>query len=226
MEYINKMNKIPKIIHYIWIGGEIPLKVRAVIESNQKFFSDYDVKIWTEDNIPSLNDFAQRAFNEKKWAFVSDYLRFVILKEYGGIYLDTDMEVLKPLDDLLENSFFSGWDRTGKYVYAGIIGANPNNKYINDIVEKYNNITVSLYPTSPKIMTNCYDKHNEKESLIILESKYFYPLLDGEKVTQKSLEFAYTNHLWHESWRKYVWLRRLLRRIGLMKIYHRLRGVL
>ena len=211
---------IPKIIHYIWLGGEIPQKVQQVIENNQKFFIDYEVKIWTEDNMLPLNDFAQRAYKEKKWAFVSDYLRFVILKEHGGIYLDTDMEVLKSLDDLLEHSFFSGWDRTGRYVYAGIIGANPNNKYVNDIVESYDNITVDSYPTSPQIMTNCYDKYKDEDSLVILESKYFYPLLDGEEATQKALEFAYTNHLWFESWRSFVPLRRLLRRIGFMKIYH------
>ena len=211
---------IPKIIHYIWLGGEIPLNVQEIIKNNQKFFSNYEVRIWTEENIPPLNDFAQRAFKEKKWAFVSDYLRFVILKEHGGIYLDTDMEVLKSLDDLLEHSFFSGWDRTGRYVYAGIIGANPNNKYVNDIVESYDNITVDSYPTSPQIMTNCYDKYKDEDSLVILESKYFYPLLDGEEATQKALEFAYTNHLWFESWRSFVPLRRLLRRIGFMKIYH------
>jgi len=211
---------IPKIIHYIWLGAEIPLNVQEIIKNNQKFFSNYEVRIWTEENIPPLNDFAQRAFKEKKWAFVSDYLRFVILKEHGGIYLDTDMEVLKSLDDLLEHSFFSGWDRTGRYVYAGIIGANPNNKYVNDIVESYDNITVDSYPTSPQIMTNCYDKYKDEDSLVILESKYFYPLLDGEEATQKALEFAYTNHLWFESWRSFVPLRRLLRRIGFMKIYH------
>lgn len=217
---------IPKIIHYIWIGSEIPKNIEAQIKKNYKFFKGYEVKIWTKENMPKLNEFAKRAYEEKQWAFVSDYLRFVILREHGGIYLDTDMDVLKPLDDLLNQPFFSGWDRTGKYVYAGIVGVEANHIYISAIVEKYNEIVIGLYPTSPEIMTKCYNEYEEKEFLSILDSKYFYPLLDGERVTQKALEFAYTNHLWHESWRKYVWLRRLLRRIGLMKIYHRLRGVL
>jgi len=216
---------IPKIIHYIWIGGEIPKNIEAQIKKNSKFFKGYEVKIWTEENMPKLNEFAKRAYEEKQWAFVSDYLRFVILREYGGIYLDTDMDVLKPLDDLLNQPFFSGWDRTVKYVYAGIVGVEAKHIYISTIVEKYNEIAIGLYPTSPEIMTVCYNEYEEKESLNILDSKYFYPLLDGERITQKALEVAYTNHLWHESWRKYVWLRRLLRRIGFMQIYHKLRGI-
>jgi len=211
---------IPKIIHYIWVGGEIPKKIQSIIDKNSKFFQDYEIKIWTEVNIPKLNTFAQRAYDEKQWAFVSDYLRFKILEEFGGIYLDTDMEVLKPLDDLLDSSFFSGWDRRNKYVYAGIIGSEPKNEYIANILENYNNIDNFSYPTSPEIMTECYRRYDKKERLMILDSPYFYPLLDGEKPSETSLKYAYTNHLWYESWRNYVPLRRFLRRIGFMKIYH------
>jgi len=211
---------IPKIVHYIWIGSEIPNNIKVVIEKNSKFFEAYEVKIWTEKNMPKLNAFAQRAYNDKQWAFVSDYLRFYILQQYGGIYLDTDMEVLKPLDDLLGSSFFSGWDRRNKFIYAGIVGAEQGNAYIGTVVGAYNHIDNKSYPTSPEVMTLCYEKYKEKEKLNILSSKYFYPLLDGESATKKLLEYAYTNHLWFESWRKHVWLRRVLRRVGLMKLYH------
>ena len=211
---------IPKIIHYIWVGSKIPESIQNIIKTNNEFFYEYEVKIWTEENMPKLNTFAQRAYDEKRWAFVSDYLRFTILYQEGGIYLDTDMAVLKPLDDLLDNSFFAGWDRTGNYVYAGIIGVKPKNEYIKNILESYNNIDDQLYPTSPKIMTECYRKYDKKETLRILDSSCFYPLLDGEKPSEKLLEDAYTNHLWHESWRSYVPLRRMLRRLGLMKVYH------
>ncbi|MCK5789072.1 MAG: hypothetical protein KAH32_08730, partial [Chlamydiia bacterium] len=195
---------IPKIIHYIWVGSKIPESIQNIIETNNEFFQEYEVKIWTENNIPELNAFAQRAYNEEKWAFVSDYLRFEILQKYGGIYLDTDMEVLKSLDDLLMYQCFAGWDRTDKFVYAGIIGAEPNNEYIGNIVESYNEIDNKLYPTSPEIMTDCYANYHKQEALNILSSQYFYPLLDGEKSTELSLKYAYTNHLWHESWRKFV----------------------
>jgi len=211
---------IPKIIHYIWVGSEVPEHIQAIIDKNNDFFTEYEVKIWTENNIPKLNTFAQRAYDEKKWAFVADYLRFVLLQKYGGIYLDTDMDVLKSLDDLLGNSFFSGWDRRGKDVYTGIIGTKAKHPYIDNIIKKYNTIEDSLYPTSPEIMTECYIDYDKKETLNILPSPYFYPLLDGEKATKDLLKDAYTNHLWHESWRTYVPLRRMLRRVGFMKIYH------
>ncbi len=211
---------IPKIIHYIWVGSEIPDHIQTIIDKNNRFLKEYEINIWTEKNMPKLNAFAQHAYDEKRWAFVSDYLRFILLQKYGGIYLDTDMEVLKSLDDLLDNHCFSGWDRRGTYVYAGIIGAEVNNAYISHIVEHYNHISDKLYPTSPEVMTECYNNYNKKETLTILPSKYFYPLLDGEKFTQSAIADAYTNHLWAESWRSYVLLRRMLRHIGLMKIYH------
>jgi len=214
------MNKIPKTIHYIWVGSEIPQHISEQIEKNSQFFQDYTVKIWTEENIPPLNAFAQQAYDEKRWAFVSDYLRFYILYHEGGIYLDTDMDVLKALDDLLENSLFSGWDRSSKYVYAGIIGTQKKDPYIKNILEQYNQIDKGLYPTSPEVMTKCYYQYKERKRVTILNSCYFYPLLDGERMTKTALTYAYTNHLWHESWRSYVPLRRFLRRIGLMKLYH------
>lgn len=211
---------IPKIIHYIWVGSQIPDNIVKQIEKNSQFFSEYTTKIWTEKNMPPLNAFAQKAYEDKKWAFVSDYLRFYILYHEGGIYLDTDMDVLKPLDNLLGKTFFSGWNRRGREVYAGIIGTIKKHSYIKDILEAYEEIESGRYPTSPEIMTQCYEKYEDKEYLFILDSRYFYPLLDGERANEELLKDAYTNHLWHESWRNYVPLRRFLRRVGVMRIYH------
>lgn len=214
------MNYIPKIIHYIWVGSKVPENILHQIEKNNQFFSEYTIKLWTEENMPKLNAFAQQAYADKKWAFVSDYLRFVILYEEGGIYLDTDMDVLRSLDDLCDHTFFAGWNRTGREVYAGIIGTHAKHPYLKNILEAYENIPKGEYPTSPEIMTQCYHVYPQEDTLTIMPSGYFYPLLDGERVTQKRLKDAYTNHLWHESWRSYVPMRRFLRRIGVMKVYH------
>ena len=90
------MSRIPKVIHYIWLGSEIPKKVQRVINKNQQFFQGYKIKIWTEDNIPPLNRFARYVYAEKKWAFVSDYLRFYIFYKEGGISsgMDSNKESL------------------------------------------------------------------------------------------------------------------------------------
>ena len=215
------MNKIPKVIHYIWLGGKIPPKIQKVIDNNSQFFIDYEVKIWTEENMPPLNAFAQQAYNEQKWAFVSDYLRFYILYQEGGIYLDTDMEVLKSLNELLSAKCFSGWDRRGEYIYAGIIGSEAKHDYLKSILKYYDEVEHGVYPTSPEIMTASYSAYEKKENIGLYESKYFYPLLDGEKATQESLEDAYTNHLWFESWRNFVGLRQFLRRVGVIPLYHK-----
>jgi len=211
---------IPRKIHYIWVGSAIPSHVQQIIDSNSLLLEGYEVIIWTEENMPKLNAFARRAYEDKKWAFVSDYLRFYILYYEGGIYLDTDMEVLKPLDDLNSWKFFAGWSRTHKYIETAIVGTESRNECIRNILERYNTMKGEAYPTSPEILTECYRGYHKKEELCILESEYFYPLLDGEKPSKQLLEKAYTNHLWHESWRSYVPLRRFLRRIGAMKLYH------
>jgi len=170
--------------------------------------------------MPPLNTFAKNAYALKKWAFVSDYLRFVILYKEGGIYLDTDMDVIRSLDDLLINDFFSGWNRGGTDIYTGIIGATAKNPCIRNILVYYDSLDGTIYPTSPQILTECYHSMKNQKELKIFESVYFYPLLDGEIATEKRLKHAYTNHLWHESWRLYVPLRRILRRLGIIKFYH------
>ena len=95
---------IPKKIHYCWFGrNEIPEKTLRCIESWKKYCPDYEIIQWNEDNydinkIPYMKD----AYKEKKWAFVSDYARLDVIYQYGGIYLDTDVELVNSLDDLLE----------------------------------------------------------------------------------------------------------------------------
>ena len=66
---------IPKIIHYIWLGSKLPKKIQNLINANNEILKDYEIKIWTDENMPKLNKFAKQAYKDKKWAFVSDYLR-------------------------------------------------------------------------------------------------------------------------------------------------------
>ena len=93
---------IPKVIHYCWFGGN-PLPNIAVkcINSWKKYFPDYEIIEWNESNFDLFScDYCREAYDAKKWAFVSDYARFKILYEHGGVYFDTDVEVIKSMDDI------------------------------------------------------------------------------------------------------------------------------
>ena len=103
---------IPKIIHYCWFGRN-PLPELAVkcIASWRKYLPDYEIREWNEDNFDvNIIPFTAEAYRQKKYAFVSDYARFWILYRYGGIYFDTDVEVIKPLDDIIQNGNFMGFE--------------------------------------------------------------------------------------------------------------------
>ena len=101
---------IPKVIHYCWFGGNPqPDAAKKCINSWKKYFPDYEIKEWNESNFDlTCCDYVEEAYQAKKWAFVSDYARFWILYQYGGLYFDTDVEVIKPMDDLLEKGPFMG----------------------------------------------------------------------------------------------------------------------
>lgn len=101
---------IPKIIHYCWFGqGELPPLAKKCIASWRKFFPDYEIKEWNEDNFDvHAIPYTAQAYKHKKYAFVSDYARFKILYENGGIYFDTDVEVIKSMDDILTKGSFFG----------------------------------------------------------------------------------------------------------------------
>ena len=103
---------IPKIIHYCWFGRS-PLPPLAIkcIESWRKYLPDYEIKEWNEDNFDvNIIPYTAEAYAQKKYAFVSDYARFWILYKYGGIYFDTDVEVIRPLDDIIARGGFMGFE--------------------------------------------------------------------------------------------------------------------
>lgn len=112
---------IPKIIHYCWFGrNPLPLLAVKCIESWKRYFPDYEIREWNEDNFNvNMIPYTREAYEAKKYAFVSDYARFYILYYYGGLYFDTDVEVIKPMNDIIERGAFMGCERaeTGWYLY-------------------------------------------------------------------------------------------------------------
>lgn len=132
---------IPRIIHYCWFGGkELPEQAIMCIESWRKYCPGYIIKEWNESNF-DLNacDYVREAYQEKKWAFVSDYARFKLLYEYGGVYFDTDVELIASIDDIIDNGPFFGME--GKRVAAGLgMASDPGHRVYKEILDLYEGI--------------------------------------------------------------------------------------
>src|SRR5690606_25049094 len=108
---------IPKVIHYCWFGkGELLTLAKKCIASWKHYMPTYEIKEWNENNFDvNMIRYTKEAYKNKKYAFVSDFARFYILREYGGVYLDVDVEIIKPLDDLLDNNeAILGCERIGQ----------------------------------------------------------------------------------------------------------------
>lgn len=159
---------IPKIIHYCWFGGKsIPLETKVLIYQWHKLMPDYEIRCWSEDNF-DINSvlWVRQAIQHKKWAFVADYVRLYALYNFGGIYMDTDVQVFKPYDKFLKYSFFSsieihdcfniegksllnddnlpkkiGSTIPGLGILSAIIAAEPKNEYIGDCLNFYEKLS-------------------------------------------------------------------------------------
>ena len=131
---------IPKIIHYCWFGRN-PLPPLAVkcIESWKKYCPDYEIKEWNENNF-DLNSYpyVREAYDKRRFAFVTDVVRLYALYHEGGIYMDTDVEVLKPLDAFLSHHAFSGFEDE-MHVPTGIMASEKGGKWAKDNLAYYNN---------------------------------------------------------------------------------------
>lgn len=138
---------IPKIIHYCWIGNaEKPESVIRCIESWKKYCPEYKIIEWNETNYDfKKNKYMAQAYEAKKWGFVPDYARLDIVYEYGGIYLDTDVEIIKPFDELLQLEAFMGFESPEKdeiYVNCGQgFGAEPHNEIIKKARDQYDGLS-------------------------------------------------------------------------------------
>ena len=123
---------IPKVIHYCWFGyGPLPELAQKCIASWKKYLPDYEIKEWNEDNFDvNIIPYTTEAYAAKKYAFVSDYARFWILYTYGGIYFDTDVEVIRPLDDIIKKGNFMGFETDPKLPFD-VSGRNVSEANVN-----------------------------------------------------------------------------------------------
>ena len=141
------MSMIPKTIHYCWFGGKkLPKLAQRCIKSWKRYFPDYEIKRWDETNFDiNSNDYVKEAYNLKRYAFVSDYARFWILYNYGGIYFDTAVEVIKSMDDILKQGAYIGFEsfegQEPLFVNPGLgMAAEKGNNFLREMLELYNSI--------------------------------------------------------------------------------------
>lgn len=129
---------IPKTIHYCWFGKQLPGKrEQRCIESWSRICPDYEIVMWSGRNAPVYdNNYVRQAYSMKKWAFVSDYVRLKILSEYGGIYLDTDVELLKSLDEFTDQTGFIGFE-SPENIATCVMGCIPGQPFFNWATRQY-----------------------------------------------------------------------------------------
>ncbi len=208
---------INKIIHYCWFGGN-PLDSTAIkcLESWKKHFPDYEIIQWNEDNFDvNQMDFMAKAYEDKKWAFVSDVARLIIVYEHGGLYFDTDVEVIKSYDDILEEnvSAFLGLEN-GCVVNSGLgYGAEKNHPFLKRLIEEYEKIDYIQYRdhvsdiacpiiTTDLLMQEGFIKEDRKQTVSgvsIYPSSYFSPL-DYHTGEIRIKEETHSIHWYSASW--------------------------
>ncbi len=203
-----------KYIHYCWFGDKkIPRKLKKYMATWKKYLPDYKFMLWNEENFDvNITKFSSEAYKNKKWAFVSDVARIYALKEYGGIYFDTDIEVLKNIDDILKNEIWLGREDQN-YLATAMFGVKkPNNKHIENIFNIYKKAKFNpddLYSvTSPKILTKYFQglglKNEDscqvlKDDIHVYSKEYFNPKnYDGQN--EKYTENTCIVHHFDASW--------------------------
>lgn len=169
---IYQEQRIPKIIHYCWFGKkEIPSLYRNWMESWKKYCPDYEIMEWNEKNYDvNKNNYIRQAYKAGIWAYVSDYARIDIVHEYGGVYLDTDVELVKNIDEMLKNDAFCGFENNRNVSYGLGYGAIKGHSLVGKIKEYYDNLDFALVDrqgnpiTSPVIQTQIMEKHGLKRN--------------------------------------------------------------
>ena len=231
---------IPKVIHYCWFGhNPLPPLALKCIESWKKYCPDYKIICHNEDNFDlTQNRYLSEAYKAGKWAFVSDYARLKVVYDNGGIYLDTDVELIKPIDDLLLTKGFMGFDEKGIVATGLGFGAEKGNKIVSEFLKDYDNIPFVL-PDGSYDLTPCPDRNtatlkrlgmdlkNTNQTFMdikFLPDEYLCPMnyYTGKKTITKN---TYSIHHYSASWTSVVTKRttRIKRIIG-VRLYDKIYG--
>ena len=206
---------IPKIIHYCWFGrGTKNQKIQDYIAGWHKLMPEYQIIEWNEDNFDIHSTlWTEQAYEAKKWAFVSDYVRLYALYTCGGLYFDTDVEVLRQLDEFLDNKVFTGFESKDSPITA-VMGAESGNPIIGELLAFYRDRPfvkeAGGFETLPNtyIITDYFEKlgviKNGKEQ--VCHGLHIYPQIcfcpnNITRIWEKSSPKSYTIHHFEQSWR-------------------------
>ena len=202
---------IPKVIHYCWFGGKpIPQEVKACIRSWNKYCPDYKIIRWDEKNFDvTCVPFVKEAYENQAWAFVSDYARLKIVYENGGIYLDTDVELLKSFDSLLKLDSFFGRQQSGEINTGLGFGAKAKSPVLKYMLAEYDNVQFEknqlLKISCPLINTKAIDSAM-KDGVFdsgknkILPPEYMDPLASGKNARNLMSDLTISVHHYSASW--------------------------
>jgi len=214
---------IPKVIHYCWFGGKpLPKSARRCIASWRRFFPDYEMKEWNEGNFDvNIIPYTAEAYTARKYAFVSDYARMWILYNYGGLYFDTDVKVIKSFNDILARGPFMGFEidpddrATALAVAPGLgLGVNPGLGLYKEILDFYaqlhfrtehgaNNYDMGIV----RITTDALRRHGLSDKpgvqqvagVWVYPAEYFNPL-DDATGRLRITENTHSIHLYAKTW--------------------------
>ena len=231
---------IPKVIHYCWFGkGKMPILAEKCIESWKKYCPEYKIICHNEDNFDiTENKYAKEAYDAGKWAFVSDYVRLKVLYDEGGIYLDTDVELIKSLDDLIEEMGYMGFDDNGVISTGLGFACEKGNELVGALLRDYDEISFIL-PDGNYDLTPCPDRNTKtmvglgvnldvKDQVFmgihLFPEDYFCPMkyYTGKKHITKN---TYSIHHFCASWTSATAKRTLfLKRIIGVRMYDKLYG--
>lgn len=199
---------IPSILHFIWVGKEaMPKEQRAFIETAKKLHPSWEICLWNEKKLGSICD--TTVVSHWHPAQQSDYFRYRVLRSFGGVYLDCDVEVVKPLDALLEGSdipsrsFFAGFESDG-LIGTAVMGSSENHPVLDKIIDAFPPAFSLSQNASDQVGPRFLARILEDENVSIYPRHYFYPYAwdDARKAKLKSDRFprSYAIHRWAASW--------------------------
>ena len=223
---------IPKKIHYCWFGkNRLPDKAVKCINSWKKYCPDYEIIEWNEDNYNVYqNPYTTFTYNSRKFAFLSDYARLQIVLREGGVYVDVDVEVIRPLDDLLNNRAFFGFE-TSEYVNTGLgFGAEAGNQIVETMLKEYDQLLDGKHGVigCPTLNTQALIKRGmisggelqDLQDAVIYPQDYFNPY-DDPTGKLKITHNTYSIHWYLKSPHSKL----VILRSNLMRPLHRIFGV-